>query len=114
MGFTARIPDLSTRLSNRALAAFRHLLPNNSHRHSSHPAYDLSLGRIVESANVLRRLWVRDDDQLAAVHLAPTANVAVAELHEIDGAVEFSLPFLRADLSFGVVNLNDPTAHVPR
>src|SRR6266404_2034741 len=106
MGFAETIPDPSTRPSGRAMAAFGRLLPHDSHRHSGHPAYDFSLRREVESANLLRRLWVRDDNQLTTVHLALTANIAIAELHEIDGTVKFSPPFLGADLPLAGVNLH--------
>src|SRR6266446_2341697 len=109
MGSTARIPDLSARPSGRTLAAFRRLFPSNSHGYSSHPAYDFSLGRVVESANLLRRLWVRNDDQLSMVHLTPTANIPVAELHEIYGTVIFSSPFHDNDLSLAGVNLHQRT-----
>ena len=34
---------------------------------------------------------MRNDGQLVSVHLAPTANITIAEFHEINGTVKFGV-----------------------
>jgi hypothetical protein len=46
----------STRSSCRVLPCGRHFLADNSHCYASHPAYDFSLRREVESPNILVRV----------------------------------------------------------
>ena len=88
------------------LSCIRHFFANNSHRYASHPAYDFSLGREVESPNILVGVRMGNYHQLSSVHLTPTADVAVSKSHEVNGAIEFRLLFLSTELSLDCITLN--------
>jgi hypothetical protein len=85
----------------------RLFLADDSHGYTGHPAYDFCLSGMVKSANVLVGMRVGNYDQLTPVQLTPTADVTISEFHEIDGAVEFGLPFLSADLPLACVDLHE-------
>lgn len=70
-------------------------------------AHDFCLSWIVESAHLLRRLRMRDNHQLPAIDLAPTACVAGTKFHKIDRAIEFRCPLPSADLPLVRVNLHE-------
>src|SRR5258708_2230944 len=100
---------VSTGCTRRVLPCGRLFFADNSHGYTGHPAYDFCLRRVVKSANILVGMRVGNYDQLAPVHLTPTANVTVSQFHEVDGTVELRIPSLGADLSLICVNLHKRT-----
>src|SRR5580704_1196082 len=106
------LPDLGP--ANEASAAAANNLAgrpplrflSNAHRNSCYPADDFRLRWIVKPSDILSCVWMRNDDQLSMVDLAPTANIAVAEFDKIDRTVKLGLPFLGADLSLSRINLH--------
>src|SRR5882762_5846846 len=102
-------PRTSTGSLGRGLPRVRHLFSNNAHRYSGYPAYDFSLSRVVKAPNILAGVGVRNYDQLAPIYLAPTAYIPSSQFHEVDGTVEFCLPFFTADLPLACVNLHKRT-----
>jgi hypothetical protein len=53
------------------------------------------------------RLRRGNEDQLASIQFAPTADVTVAEFDEIDRPIEFVLPVTSPDFSLTPVNLDE-------
>src|SRR5579859_6633784 len=71
---------------------------HDAHRHARHAAHDFGLRGIVKSPHVLVGVRMGNDDQLPTVNLTPAAHIAVPELHEINGTIEFGFPSFGSDL----------------
>jgi hypothetical protein len=65
---------------------------DKAHRNGSDTAHNLSFGGVLEAANFLLGLGMRDSGQLVAIQLAPTANIRVAKLDEVNRAFELGPP----------------------
>src|SRR6185369_11993411 len=50
------------------------------------------------------REWVRNQQQIASLLLAPAASVPIAKLNEIDGPIELILPFAVKNLPDAVID----------
>jgi hypothetical protein len=82
------------------------LKADKAHCNGSDPAHDLSLGRVLEAANFLLGLRVWYDGQLVAIQLAPTANIGIAKLDEVNWSFELGPPLNRLDFVLARVNLD--------
>ena len=87
LAYQADLLLFSTRSFGRVLPCVLHFFPCNSHRYSSHPAYDFSLSGVIKSPNILVGVRVGNYDQLTSIHLAPTANVTFSEFEVESGRV---------------------------
>src|SRR5216683_353803 len=76
------------------------------HSHGSHPANNFSVGTLREPANRARREWVGQQQQMPVLQLAPSASIAIAQFHKINGAIEFGTPTHRLDFAHARVNLH--------
>jgi hypothetical protein len=96
----------STRSEGCHASARRQFFSNNSHGNTGDPAYDFSMGRKIESPNLLLGMGVGNDHELAPIDLTSAADITVPQFHEIDRAIEFRRPFFRANFLLGSVDLH--------
>src|SRR5258708_1184103 len=93
----------------RRISTIRCSFPNNPHRYARPSPDDFSLGRVIEPPYLQPRVRVRNDEQLPAINLAPTAHVAVSQLREVDWPFVLVCPFHGTDLSLARINLHQRT-----
>jgi hypothetical protein len=72
-------------------SCFRRPVADDAHRDCRDPADDFGFGWVIEGANFLVRMRVRDDDQPSTVDLAPAAHISIPQLGEIRGGEAFDL-----------------------
>src|SRR6266446_9113850 len=76
------------------------------HSHGSHPANNFSVGTLREPANRARREWVGQQQQMPVLQLAPSASIAIAQFHKINGAIELRTPTHGLDFAHAGVDVH--------
>jgi len=79
------------------------------HCHGRHLPDDLGIGPILEFPHATWRKRVGEQKQLVVQEVTPGASIAVAQLHKINGAVEFGAPAKRLHLADAGIDLHEGT-----